>query len=755
MNLVRHKLFKKLLLSYIFTIMLPTLVISAIYFNNYSSELRDENERSVHISMQNLEQKVEMLVGKVDSLTLQLSFMSNLNSILFDPFKASIYDFSELNESFRTQISASRLVYSGYIYFKLNNKVLATNEGLYRLADFYDREIIEKASKTNDDLIEIRTMRDRLNAPPIEVISFTRNLPSVRKDVLGSMVINASKEEFFEALRKLINDEYNEIFIVDTNSRSLLFNNKNSGLTAPVTKMLTEGKWDQGRETEMLKLGGEKYFVSYLKVTNQPWVILKLLPMSFFEQKVNEKLFSIIKAVILIVIIGLAFSCLFSVIMYSPWKRILAKYGTMNRSHSQQRGIDAFDFVNNVIANLQNENQTIKSMMDQNEPLIRHRLIYDLLNNNLSNNSIHFDRLAQMGIDLPLPYYMVLLISSGLQDEAEAPDSGKMKLYAFSLAENVLKEHFNLCGTLLDDDRFGFVINLERETIDDPLRKTLQGCCKNINEQVQWVHNMTLTFSCGHTCGSLDEIHNSYLQAKKLTRYKALNHAEIVFMQDIRDHDERLEYPLHIEKALLHSIKSVDREKTKDILGDLFQLYISNTKYSREQIHGMVIILVSTLIHDLMQEGFEADFLNSEGVLKVNECNSMAELEHFMQSYLQTMINDLESQSDKKSTNLYISQAIQFVEMHFRENFALTDISEYVGLSSSYLSRIFKQQTGRSLIDYLAKYRVEKSIELLKDGTRYSLKEIGSMVGFTEVHSFIRCFKKYEGVTPGEYRKHL
>jgi len=206
---------------------------------------------------------------------------------------------------------------------------------------------------------------------------------------------------------------------------------------------------------------------------------------------------------------------------------------------------------------------------------------------------------------------------------------------------------------------------------------------------------------------------------------------------------------------LLHSIKSFDRDKTKDTLGNLFQLYISNAKYPKEQIHGMVVILISTLIHDLMQEGFEADFLSSEAVLQVNECNSRAELEHFMQSYLQMMINDLESQSDKKNTNLYISQAVQFVETHYRENFALADISEYVGLSSSYLSRIFKQQTGRSLIDYLAKHRIEKSVELLKEGTRYSLKEIGGMVGFTEVHSFIRCFKKYEGVTPGEYRKRL
>ncbi|MEK3725999.1 helix-turn-helix domain-containing protein [Paenibacillus sp. FSL H8-0034] len=755
MNLVRHKLFKKLLLSYIFTIMLPTLIISIIYYNNYSNELRDETERSVLISMQNLEQKVEMLMSKVDSLSMQLSFMSNLNSILFDPFKASIYDLLELKESFKTQISASGLIYSGYIYFKLNNKVLTTNEGMYQLAEFYDKEIIEEANRHNTDLVEIRTIRDRPDAASLDVISFTRHLPSVRKDGLGNLVINARKEEFFEALRKLINDEYNEIFIIDTNSQSLLFNNQHSSLTAPFTSVLMTGNWNQEKGTRIVSLDGEKYFVSYLKVANQPWIIVKLLPNSYFEQKVQEKLYSIIKVVIVITAIGLAFSYLFSVMMYSPWKRILTRYSTIQRNTSQQRGIDAYDFVNNVIASLQDENQTIKGMMYQNEPLIRHRLIYDLLNNNLTNNSINPSRLSQMGIAFPNSHFVVLLASSGLQDEKDAQNYSTMKLFAFSLTESVLKEHFHVWGTLLDDDRFGFVVNLDREHLDETLKSTLLGCCKNINDRVQWEYHITLQFSFGNTYPSLDGIQSSYLQAKKLARFKAINHSDVVFMQDIREKDERLEYPIHIEKALLYCMKSYDRAKTGDILTELFHLYISNSKYSREKVQGMVIILVSTLIHDLIQEGFETDGLSGESVLKLNECNNIAELEQMMQSYLQTIINELESQSDRKNTNLYVLKAVQFVEANYRDNFALTDIAEYVGLSNSYLSRIFKQQMGKSLVDYVAKYRIERSIELLKDSNRYSLKELGGMVGFAEVHSFIRCFKKFVGVTPGEYRKQL
>ena len=78
--------------------------------------------------------------------------------------------------------------------------------------------------------------------------------------------------------------------------------------------------------------------------------------------------------------------------------------------------------------------------------------------------------------------------------------------------------------------------------------------------------------------------------------------------------------------------------------------------------------------------------------------------------------------------------------------------SEHVGLSSSYLCRIFKEETGLSMNAYITNLRMSKAGELLNDTNSY-IKEVAISVGFEDQLYFSRLFKRYYGVTPSEYRK--
>ena len=79
-------------------------------------------------------------------------------------------------------------------------------------------------------------------------------------------------------------------------------------------------------------------------------------------------------------------------------------------------------------------------------------------------------------------------------------------------------------------------------------------------------------------------------------------------------------------------------------------------------------------------------------------------------------------------------------------------MSEHVGLSSSYLCRIFKEETGLSMNAYITNLRMSKAGELLNDTNSY-IKEVAISVGFEDQLYFSRLFKRYSGVTPSEYRK--
>jgi two-component system response regulator YesN len=92
-----------------------------------------------------------------------------------------------------------------------------------------------------------------------------------------------------------------------------------------------------------------------------------------------------------------------------------------------------------------------------------------------------------------------------------------------------------------------------------------------------------------------------------------------------------------------------------------------------------------------------------------------------------------------------------YIMEHYHEPISLNMIAEVIYLSPSYLSDLFKNQTGENLTNYLSKVRIEKAKELLKDRQMKSY-EVGELVGYKDPAYFSKVFKKVVGVSPNEYR---
>lgn len=99
----------------------------------------------------------------------------------------------------------------------------------------------------------------------------------------------------------------------------------------------------------------------------------------------------------------------------------------------------------------------------------------------------------------------------------------------------------------------------------------------------------------------------------------------------------------------------------------------------------------------------------------------------------------------------YISQAKDFIYEHFDQNICIQDIAQHVGISNAYLQRIFSKQMGISIIDYITKKRIDKSIILLKN-TNASILDIAIDVGFNSRQHFTYTFKKIMGISPHQFR---
>ena len=81
----------------------------------------------------------------------------------------------------------------------------------------------------------------------------------------------------------------------------------------------------------------------------------------------------------------------------------------------------------------------------------------------------------------------------------------------------------------------------------------------------------------------------------------------------------------------------------------------------------------------------------------------------------------------------------------------MDDISSYVYLSKSYLSKIFKDEMKCTITNYINSVRVEKSKQLLADSS-LSLADIAYFVGFEDQSYYTKVFKKITGVSPGKYK---
>lgn len=110
-----------------------------------------------------------------------------------------------------------------------------------------------------------------------------------------------------------------------------------------------------------------------------------------------------------------------------------------------------------------------------------------------------------------------------------------------------------------------------------------------------------------------------------------------------------------------------------------------------------------------------------------------------------------DSLSTKKSSELLMMSAQNYIQHNLENDFGIEDISEYLGISCSYFCLLFKNQFGETFVEYLTKQRMEVAKTLIISSDK-SITQIGSAVGYHERRYFTKVFQKYTGMTPSEFR---
>ena len=100
----------------------------------------------------------------------------------------------------------------------------------------------------------------------------------------------------------------------------------------------------------------------------------------------------------------------------------------------------------------------------------------------------------------------------------------------------------------------------------------------------------------------------------------------------------------------------------------------------------------------------------------------------------------------------YVRQVMEYVQENYMESITIDTIADHIGISYSYLRKLYKEATGQNLSDHLNQLRIQKAKQLLLE-TNYTVKEIASMCGFNHERSFSRSFTQIEGVSPSKFKE--
>ncbi|WP_208586856.1 response regulator transcription factor [Gracilibacillus suaedae] len=265
---------------------------------------------------------------------------------------------------------------------------------------------------------------------------------------------------------------------------------------------------------------------------------------------------------------------------------------------------------------------------------------------------------------------------------------------------------------------------------------------------------LEFTSAVSDSVTSIDNLANCYQQAKSYLQnsfyYMAQNmitkYSPMIQERDIKWSGKQLaEY----YEKLLYAVEISDCETIKQMIRDII-VFLAKSRYSELKIKEQMANLLTDIDNNLMVKYPEIraaistklrDIVQIQKSFMVKELISLA-YEH---------LSEISSLIDEDKPELTVKRMIQFIQKNYNQNIKLDTMAELLHYHKAYLGKIFKETTGEYFRTYLDKVRIDNSKRLLQE--EYKIYEVAQMVGYTSSDYFHSKFKKYEGISPSDFRK--
>ncbi len=764
----KKSIFYKAFIALTLVAAIPTIITTIILSYQVMQYSEDEISRS---AIGNL--KVASNFTKTIAQKLYMdALMLNVNGTVDDMSDINKYDdifintdhimtVNKLQKALMNLDRANDILQSVYLLPENSDFILSTNQGIRKLSDFYDIGWMNdyenfKKFKSDSTWLPTRTLSlkdvNNIQGAPYNVITFFYNLNSYTTTVSGTLIFNIHEE----ALCNLINDNssISEGHIIIINSTGDVISHIKSEtvgqkLNENYTREITSSKKREGYIIN--KNGAERQLVTYYKSDFNNWIYIGVFPLDILLDKVNSLMLRTFFVCFVCLVLGTFVSYIVSKKLSSPLGKLVqdikVRKGIDIKSNDSEMNIlsSAFDY-------MIKEEERMFSILESNRDNNRNAYLMNLLQGK-SSEQWSFDF---TGIDFDQSDYICAVIGIDKYKEFTNVYSKEQQDYMRTLilkvTEQLIGSTYKCVGIVYEKQKIVLIINLAPcpPGVAEPC---IKDTFLKVQEELSKVLDNSISVGIGSIQDSLTGVSESFDKAQEALKCKLINgYGSINFWKEINSENSTYFYSYSIEKQIFSIINSGSKEKLEEAISELIREIRDKADIQYENVVQIFNQLAVNTVKFLFDLHLNISMIFGSDYNIYHDLSKKETMEDIKQWLVDTYsaISDYLAVSRCQNKS-YFDRVLDYITENYKKDIDISVIADNVGLSYSHLRKIFKDETGDNIINYINNMRINESKRLLCQ-TNLPIREIALNLGYNNEQSFIRFFKKYESSSPGEFR---
>jgi two-component system response regulator YesN len=745
-----RSLFIKLMLSVTILLLLILFLVTSFLQNRFQISIAEnEIDKSSFQRLEETKLFMDALLRNINSMTVQLANTTQLsNKLEAEDLSILSPAIIKFGNNFRESFISSYSVNSAFLYIKGEGIVQIPITASQAIRKFDFAQVTEEINSMGKEEKWItQTLPDNNT-----LIILIRPIPLLGTDIQGAIIVSFDPAALFKS--PFVQKDEERIWIILPDGQHAIETKYGTMVPSDVfgqvnTKAQSNVSSFQG------KLEDTVYGFRVNPSSLSRWKYVYALP-----YHTGYNIFhNLILISALLATLGFMYYVFRKVRQIQSYIATLTTMVDRDKRDRQEKKQDEFLYLISKFNTIMEQDTILQQRLEQSEMMLRQNFLQQMLIEPTVYTEDRLIKLQELGIEVSGHgiFVIVLRIDDYLwfKDKYKPSDQSLLGYFIGKLAEEQLNGKFNVLYTHFKGRDVVILCNLMSEA---PISLVRSHVLHVVNTICQYIHSyLELTISAGigdiHSdLGYISESYNQALQALEFRIFKG--HKALIPIWHVHTnqpyimlmYNERKE----IETALSNAIKEADLKKVKSCLDQLKKMIKNLDGCPMPLIQHTFQELVMVMVHYSADSWVKTPAVPQDLHDSLMTLETLDEIIAWMEQTAYQIISGASNvPTDRNRTP--IEQILEYIQTNHDKEISLNGIADQLGLDPSYLSRLFKQAVGLNFMDYLLSLRI-KHAKMLLVTTEHSVTEISHMVGYLNTASFIRIFKKYEGVPPGQYR---